>query len=84
MGPILAAPIAHLCVTLHRDLKTEAIALGVGIVGSTVATVGMRVWSKSHAGYPGSHNSRVNQREKLVSLEEKRATENLSFATIGK
>jgi hypothetical protein len=37
MGPILAAPIAHICVTLYRDAKTprqKQLLFGVGIVGS--------------------------------------------------
>jgi hypothetical protein len=44
LGPIAAAPIAHICVTMYKSAKTPAqkrMWLWGGIVGSTVATVGM-------------------------------------------
>ena len=73
MGPIVAAPIAHICVTLYRDAKTvrqKQMLLGVGIVGSTIATVGMRLWLMVHAGYPGGPNKDVKQREIILSPAE--------------
>ncbi|CAJ1946012.1 unnamed protein product [Cylindrotheca closterium] len=76
MGPILAAPIAHICVTLYRDAKTprqKQLLLGVGVVGTTIATFGMRLYLFSHAGYPGTHNAGATQRERTVTLEEKKA-----------
>lgn len=79
MGPILAAPLAHICVTLYRDAKTprqKQLLLGVGVVGSTIATFGMRLYLFSHAGYPGTHNANAASRERLVTVEEKRALEN--------
>ena len=83
MGPILAAPIAHICVTLYKDAKTprqKQLLLGVGVVGSTVATIGMRLYLMGHAGYPGSHSAKASQRERLVTLEEKQALANPSLA----
>lgn len=85
LGPILAAPIAHICVTLYRDAKTprqKQLLFGVGIVGSTVATIGMRLYLMSHAGYPGgtSNAADIIQREKLVSKDEAEAMKNPSLS----
>ncbi len=76
LGPIMAAPIAHICVTLYRDAPPhqKKYLLGIGIVGSTVCTVGMRLYLMRHAGYAGG--------EKLVGAEEKREMENPSLKTI--
>ena len=87
LGPIAAAPIAHICVTLYRDAKTpqaKRLLFGVGIIGSTVATLGMRLYLMNHAGYPGGTNSHASSRERLVTLEEKKAMENPSVKTIAK
>jgi hypothetical protein len=87
LGPIAAAPIAHICVTLYRDAKTprtKQLLLSVGIVGSTVATIGMRLYLMNHAGYPGGPNTQVIEREMIVSLSEKKAIENPSLTQIAK
>ena len=80
LGPIAAAPIAHICVTLYRgstNPQTKRLLLGAGIIGSTVATVGMRLCLMNHAGYPGGNNSHATQREIAVSSrEEKERVEN--------
>mmetsp|Transcript_28932 Transcript_28932/g.52353 ORF Transcript_28932/g.52353 Transcript_28932/m.52353 type:complete len:114 (-) Transcript_28932:43-384(-) len=84
LGPIIAAPIAHICVTLYRDAPPhqKKYLLGIGIVGSTVCTVGMRLYLMRHAGYAGGENTQMAQREKLVGAEEKREMENPSLKTI--
>lgn len=84
LGPIMAAPIAHICVTLYRDAppRQKKYLLGVGIIGSTVCTVGMRLYLMGHAGYAGGVNTQMSEREKLVSAEEKREMENPSVKTI--
>ena len=88
LGPIAAAPIAHICVTLYRDAKTpraKQLLFGVGIVGSTVATVGMRLYLMHHAGYPGGPNTdQITQREKLVTASERKAMESPSVVQIAK
>lgn len=77
LGPIIAAPIAHICVTLYRDAKTprqKQLLLGVGIIGSTVATISMRLYLMAHAGYPGgsSDAQAIQSRIRTVSTEEQR------------
>eukprot|EP00123_Amoebidium_parasiticum_P000652 comp11512_c0_seq1/m.5960 comp11512_c0_seq1/g.5960 ORF comp11512_c0_seq1/g.5960 comp11512_c0_seq1/m.5960 type:complete len:119 (-) comp11512_c0_seq1:324-680(-) len=56
-GPILAAPITHICVSLLRHAKTQRqknMLIGFGIVGATAATIGMRLYLMKHAGYASS------------------------------
>lgn len=87
LGPIAAAPVAHICVTLYRDAKTpraRTLLLGAGVFGSTFLTIGMRLYLMYHAGYPGGANQGMEKREKLVTLEEKRAMENPSLSTVAK
>jgi hypothetical protein len=83
LGPIAAAPLAHIAVTLYRDAKTvreKRALVTIGIVGSTVMTLGMRLALLQHAGYPGGPNLHVAQREKVVSsLDEKFEMENPTF-----
>jgi hypothetical protein len=85
LGPILAAPVAHICVTLYRDVKTsqaKRLLLGVGVIGSTVATISMRLYLMHHAGYPGGPNTKMADRERVVSVEEKKKIENPSIKAI--
>jgi hypothetical protein len=86
LGPIMAAPIAHICVTLYRDAppRQKKYLLGFGIIGSTVATVSMRLYLMGHAGYAGGENTQMAEREKLVTAEQKREMENPSVKTIAK
>uniref|UniRef100_A0A7S3LEZ2 Uncharacterized protein n=1 Tax=Amphora coffeiformis TaxID=265554 RepID=A0A7S3LEZ2_9STRA len=82
LGPIVAAPLAHICVTLYRNAKTprqKQLLLGVGIIGSTVASIGMRLYLMNHAGYPGSHHSDVVNRERVVTRSEKESLDNPSL-----
>lgn len=84
LGPIIAAPMAHIAVTMYRSAKTvrqKQIILGVGIVGSTVMTLSMRLWLMAHAGYPGMEAAHLAQgRIKTVSMAEKEAIEQPSTA----
>ena len=87
LGPIAAAPIAHICVTLYRDAKTpqaKRMLFGVGVVGSTALTLATRLYLMHHAGYPGGTNQGMEKREKLVTMEEKQAMENPSLTTMAK
>ena len=46
LGPILAAPLAHIAVSSYRHAKTprmKAAVIGVGVLGSTALSVGMRM-----------------------------------------
>lgn len=73
LGPIVAAPLAHIGVTLYRSAHTpfqKRLVVG-GILTSTVLAVGMRMVLMVHAGYPGGPNLDMAQREKWVSLDEK-------------
>jgi hypothetical protein len=87
LGPIVAAPLAHIAVTLHRTATTpraKQLIFGVGIVGSTAVTLGMRLYLMHHAGYPGGPNYKMAQRERVVTLEEKKAIENPSLGKVVK
>lgn len=89
LGPIAATPLAHISVTLYRDAKTQKqrqLILGVGIIGSTVMTLGMRLYLLSHSGYPGQDNSDVIQ-SRIVEAkteEERRAITDPSMGRIMK
>mmetsp|Transcript_15900 Transcript_15900/g.32005 ORF Transcript_15900/g.32005 Transcript_15900/m.32005 type:complete len:152 (-) Transcript_15900:128-583(-) len=76
LGPIMAAPIAHICVSLYRTAKTprqKQLLVGVGVVGSTVTTLGMRLYLMSHAGYAGGEMSEdaARERTRVVGREER-------------
>jgi hypothetical protein len=65
LGPIIAAPAAHIAVSSLRHVKTERgrkIVIGVGVIGATLATVGMRLYLMRHAGYAAgerAHTERI-------------------------
>lgn len=88
LGPIMAAPIAHIAVTLYRGAKTprqKQLIVGVGIVGSTVTTLGMRMYLMYHAGYAGGEMSAkaATERTQVVATKEERAKlENPSVGTV--
>jgi hypothetical protein len=89
LGPIAATPFAHIAVTLYRDAKTprqKQLLLGVGILGSTAMTLGMRLYLMCHAGYPGQDMdpSVARQRVLEVSQEEKEHILNPSLGKIAK
>jgi hypothetical protein len=85
LGPILAAPVAHWAVTLYPDAKTprqKQLVLGVGIVGSTVMTLTMRLYLMVHAGYPGGPGTGLHEREVWVTPEEKQRMTNPNTAEL--
>jgi hypothetical protein len=85
LGPILAAPLAHIAVTLYRSAKTPSQKqwiMGVGIIGSTIGTIGMRLYLMAHAGYPGGPNYHAMQRESVVTTDEKKRIENPTAGVI--
>jgi hypothetical protein len=85
LGPILAAPIAHISVSLFRSAKTprqRQLLVGVGIIGSTALTLSMRMYLMYHAGYPGGDGKGLTEREKLVTLEQKRKMDQPTAAEI--
>lgn len=85
LGIILAAPLAHIAVTLYRTYghnpRARKLLIG-GAVGATSMTLAMRLVLMHHAGYPGGPNIGMAEREKLVTLEEKRAIENPTVGTV--
>jgi hypothetical protein len=53
LGPIAAAPLAHISVTRDRHAKTtlpRRLIVGVGILGASLGAVGMRIGLMAHAG----------------------------------
>eukprot|EP00052_Salpingoeca_macrocollata_P001336 m.25038 g.25038 ORF g.25038 m.25038 type:complete len:116 (+) comp11302_c0_seq3:192-539(+) len=57
LGPILAAPLAHIAVTSYRHAKTptgKRLVLYGGVVGATVLSISMRLYLMHHAGYTGA------------------------------
>lgn len=87
LGPIAAAPLAHIAVTLYRDAKTvrqKQFIIGVGIIGSTVMTVGMRVCLMYHAGYPGKEAVGVLDESRIrhVTPKQRQEIENPSLGHI--
>mmetsp|Transcript_21015 Transcript_21015/g.33821 ORF Transcript_21015/g.33821 Transcript_21015/m.33821 type:complete len:117 (-) Transcript_21015:195-545(-) len=86
LGPIAAAPLAHIFVTLYRSATTplqKRLVVG-GVVASTAMAVGMRMVLMVHAGYPGGPNSQMVERERVVTLQEKKKMEEASTLEIAK
>ena len=53
-----------------------------GVVGSTVTTIGVRLYLMAHAGYAGGPNHGMQNREKYVTQKEKAEIENPTVGTI--
>ena len=84
--PIAAIPIAHIAVTLYRDAKTprqKQLIAGVGILGSSVMTLGMRLYLMGHAGYPGQEVSVEKTRGRILGVWEQEKNE-IVIPSIGK
>jgi hypothetical protein len=85
LGPIAAAPIVHISVTMYRGAKTpqmKKLWLWGGIVGCTVSTISMRLFLMWHAGYPGGENTFASDRIKEVTEAQKKEIENPSLAKV--
>mmetsp|Transcript_103366 Transcript_103366/g.287903 ORF Transcript_103366/g.287903 Transcript_103366/m.287903 type:complete len:109 (+) Transcript_103366:182-508(+) len=55
IGPIAAAPIAHIAVTMYRSSRSplqRRMLLGFGVVGGTALAVGMRLALMRHSAEP--------------------------------
>lgn len=89
LGPILAAPLAHIAVPFYREAKTQKhrqLILGIGVIGSTFLTLSMRLYLMAHAGYPGKDDATTIQ-SRIVEVrtkEEKDEILNPSTSTIAK
>lgn len=86
LGPIAAAPLAHIGVTLYKSAKTplqKQLVIG-GVVGSTVLALGMRLVLMAHAGYPGGPNAQMAERQRWVTAKEKEEIENAKISEIVK
>lgn len=84
IGPIIAAPIAHVAVSSYRLAKTRRARLaivGVGIVGATAASVGMRLALMAHAGYPGGGETHADRVE-VATKSGQEAIASPSFFTV--
>ncbi|KNC85589.1 hypothetical protein, variant [Sphaeroforma arctica JP610] len=84
---MLAAPLPHIGVTSYRLAKTDhgkALVIGVGILGTTALSLGMRGYLMYHAGYAGGSGmnnlseDQVRKRMATVSTEEGSQIENPS------
>lgn len=72
LGPILASPFAHIAVSLYRSAKTvrqKQLVIGVGVVGSTAFTLGMRLYLMKHAGFPGTNMDENTAQDRLVTVK---------------
>lgn len=88
LGPIFAAPLAHIGVSLYRSAKTKPqkhLIVGVGIIGSTALTLGMRMYLMYHAGFSRDETmdeDTASERIRMVSEEEKQEIQNPSTKKI--
>jgi|Transcript_16054 hypothetical protein len=87
IGPIAAAPLAHVAVSSYRHAKTDfqrRLVLGVGVVGVTLASFAVRLSLMGHAGYPGGDIDKqvAAQRSKVMTEDERRHAEGPSMGTI--
>jgi hypothetical protein len=87
LGPILAAPLAHIAVSVYRHASTkrqQQVILGVGIVGSTILTLWMRLYLMHHAGLPGVDMDERVKRERILKISEdaKKQIESPSMLTV--
>jgi hypothetical protein len=73
LGPILAAPLSHVAVTLYRSAKTprqKQMIVSYGIIGTSVMTVGARLWLMFDAGYPGGNISELVVKDRVGLAQE--------------
>lgn len=87
IGPIAAAPLAHVAVSSYRHAKTDLqrrLVLGVGVVGITVASIAVRLSLMGHAGYPGGDidDKVAAQRSRVMSEEDRADVQEASAGTI--
>ena len=86
LGPIMAAPLAHISVSLYRTAKTpraKAMVLGVGVLGATGLSVGMRMYLMVHAGYAGGTPAEaVQHRVHTVHHDEVQRVQNPSYLKV--
>lgn len=87
LGPIFAAPLAHIGVSLYRSAKTKTqkqVIVGVGILGSTALTLGMRMYLMYHAGFPCKEMDETTGKERIlfVAPDKKAEIENPSTKKI--
>jgi hypothetical protein len=57
LAPVAASPFVHIVVSSYRKAKSplaKRLMLFGGVIGGTVATVGMRLVLMADAGYPGA------------------------------
>jgi hypothetical protein len=63
MVPIIAAPAAHICVSLIRRFPQHQTKLVYGVVVTTVLTIQARLILMYDAGYPGYEGPPEEKRE---------------------
>eukprot|EP00471_Norrisiella_sphaerica_P009741 CAMPEP_0184500158 /NCGR_PEP_ID=MMETSP0113_2-20130426/43836_1 /TAXON_ID=91329 /ORGANISM="Norrisiella sphaerica, Strain BC52" /LENGTH=113 /DNA_ID=CAMNT_0026888401 /DNA_START=6 /DNA_END=347 /DNA_ORIENTATION=+ len=89
LGPIAAAPLAHIAVSLYKNARTpfqRKFLVGFGVIGATAASVGMRLYLMQHSGYlnSGDYNENGQKRLKTVTEDEKKEMISPSMSTIAK
>jgi len=78
LGPILAAPLAHIAVSMYRHAKTpqqKKLVIWGGVVGSATFSAGMRLYLMYHAGYSSSGLAEEGSVQ-MVTKEAKKDIEN--------
>ena len=61
LGPIVAAPLAHMLVSAMRRHPQYKRPLAWGVVAATVGAVVTRVALMGHAGYPGGEGEKYDR-----------------------
>ena len=71
LGPLMAAPLAHIAVSGYRHAKTpfqkRAVLFG-GVAGATAFSLGMRLYLMSHAGYAGGDISQEEESRRAITV----------------
>lgn len=86
LGPIAATPLAHIAVTLYREAKTPTqrqLIVGVGIIGSTVLTLSMRLYLMAHGGYPGQGENIAAINERMIEVKTEKERQDVVNPSLG-
>lgn len=87
LGPIFAAPAAHIAVSLYKRAKTPGgrrLLLWGGVVGATVGSISMRLYLLHDAGLPGGEGDAESTARlaTVSSARESEAIANPGWATV--
>ena len=83
IGPLAAAPLAHVAVSSYRHAKTtpqKRLVLGVGVAGVTAMSIAMRLYLMNHAGYAGADISPQVEAARSVTVLREEKDEHMKAA----